>query len=235
MPSTPDWYPASMDALMAWWVVFFDQLKNHGFATKYGIDGTVMTKVETISDWFNYWVPLRHSEDAFSQALTKYFNTIAGTDPNAEPPSPPTFAPGGSPPAEVEPGVEEFVRALARSIKNSTIYAPADGEAMGIQTPVSAGIAPEDMKPSIKLTTREAFGVGVTFKRAGMSAIRLEYRHKGGGSWLPAGVLLTSPGAFTVAPQTPGEPEQIEVRAVYMQGNNNVGQWSSIEVAFVGP
>ncbi len=234
MAQNADWYPTSMDALLAWWVNFFDQLRNHGFASKYGVSSGDISKVEVMKDWFVYWVPFRHSEDVFSQQTTAYFNTIAGSKPDADPPSQPIFAPIGSVPTDPEPGIESYVRSLARSIKNSTIYAPADGEAMGIVTPGVSSISPGDMQPTFKATTREAFEVGVTFKKLGMSAVRFEYRHKGGG-WLPAGVIINSPGSFAIAPAVPGEPEQIELRAIFMQGNNNVGIWSTIVVVYIGP
>jgi len=52
---------------------------------------------------------------------------------------------------------------------------------------------------------------------------------------LLTGVLLSSPGSFVIAPTVPGEPEQIELRAIFMQGNTNVGFWSTIVVVYVGP
>lgn len=235
MANNADFYPTSRDGRWAWHVNFFDQLRNHGFATKYGIPDDVLTAFEVIALWYAYWVPRWHAEDAYSQQLTKYLNTYAGNDPLAEVPSTPTQPAEGPPPAEPAVGIEKFTRKWAAQIKKSAIYAPADGEAMGIAAPESEGRQPEDMKPTFKAVTREAFQVGVTFKKQGMSAVRFEYRHKGSGTWLPAGVLLASPGSFTVAPAVPGEAEQIEVRAIFMQGNENVGLWSAIEVVYVGP
>jgi len=230
-----DYYPQSMDARMVWHANFYDQLKNHGFATKYGIDGGTVDALLAITTWFEYWVPLRHSLDAYSQQVTGYFNTTAGKNEDADPPSQPTYSPVGTIPPDVPPGIEKFTRDIAKQIKNSTIYAPADGEAMGIETPEPTPLNPNEMQPVFKAVTREAFEVGVTFKKLGMSAVRFEYRHKGGGAWLPAGVIITSPGSFAVAPEIPGQPEQIELRAIYMQGNNNVGLWSDIVPVLIAP
>lgn len=230
-----DYYPAGRDARWAWHVNFYDQLKNHGFAAKYSMPGDVLDAFLVIANWYAYWVPRWHAEDAYSQQLTKYLNTYAGKDDGAGVPSQPTQPDEGSPPADPVMGIEKYTRDWAAQIKKMTIYAPADGEAMGIATPGSSPRPVEEMQPTFKATTREAFEVGVTFKKEGMSAVRFEYRHKGGASWMPAGVIINSPGHFAVAPQTPGEPEQIEVRAIYMQGNNNVGIWSTIVVVYVGP
>lgn len=230
-----DYYPQSMDARMAWHAVFIDQLLNHGFAAKYSITFPTTTALQAISAWFNYWVPLRHSLDAYSQQVTGYFNTIAGSDENADPPSQPTFAAPEEIPDDPAPGIEKFTRDIVKQIKNSTIYAPADGEAMGIESPEPTPFNPAELRPTFKAVTREAFEIGVTFKKQGMSAVRFEFRYKGGLSWMPAGVLLSSPGAFSIAPQTPGQPEQIELRAIYMQGNNNIGQWSDIVPVLIAP
>jgi len=235
MANTPDYYPQSRDARWAWHVNLYDQLKNHGFAAKYSVPGDVLDAFQVIAVWYAYWVPRWHAEDAYEQQFSKYFNTYAGLNEGAEVPSEPTQPAPGSPPAEPVMGIEKYTRRWAAQIKKMTIYAVADGEAMGIASPESASRDLDDMRPTIKLATREAFGVGVTFKKEGMSAVRFEYRHKGAGTWLPSGVLLASPGSFTVAPAVPGEPEQIEVRAIFMQGNVNVGQWSAIEVVYVGP
>lgn len=75
----------------------------------------------------------------------------------------------------------------------------------------------------------------MTFKKQGLSAVRFEYRHIGSNTWLPAGVIISSPGTFAVAPTTPGEPEQIELRAIYMDGNTNTGQWSAIVPILIAP
>jgi hypothetical protein len=234
MAGNPDFYPQSRDARLAWHINVYDQLKNHGFAAKYGMPGPDLDAFEVIRDWYVYWVPVWHAEDAYSQQMTGYLNTIAGNKDDVEPPSPPIYVAPGAPPPEPAPGVEKFTRDWARDMKNSTIYAPADGEAMGIATPESEGVSINDLQPVFKAATREAFEIGVTFKKQGMNAVRFEYRHIGG-SWLPGGVLLNSPGAFTVAPATPGEPEQIEVRAIFMLGNENVGQWSAIVPVLVAP
>jgi hypothetical protein len=61
-----------------------------------------------------------------------------------------------------------------------------------------------------------------------------EARHKGG-EWTQAGFLLTSPGTFAVTPSPPGEAEQIEVRAFFIQKNNTVGNPSDAKAAFIAP
>jgi hypothetical protein len=185
-----------------------------------------------------YWVGARHTFDASGQQLTKYFNTIAGKD--ASVPVPATFGVqipqvDNDPPADVPRGIEKRIRDLAKDIKGRSNYSEADGELLGIATPGGGGPSlPDTTKPVITLTTRVAFEVGVKFRKLGMTGIRLEYRHSGG-NWLPAGSLYTSPGTFQVTPTTPNTPEQIEVRAVYLQGNTPTGDYSDTGSVYVGP
>lgn len=232
-----DFYPASMDAKVPWHANLAANLPG-ALATKYGISAGTVAAVQADSDWIGGWVAFRHAEDTASQQLTKYFNTIAGNDSSV--PAPAAFSvaiPGAAiQPTQVAPGVEKRVRDLARDIKGRSNYSEADGELLGIVAPGSGGgpSLPDTTKPVITLTTRVAFEVGVKFRKLGMDGIRIEYRHSGG-AWLPGGTLITSPGTFTVAPATPGTPEQVEVRAVYLKGNNTSGEYSDTGSVYVGP
>ena len=232
-----DFYPSSQDARAAWHLNFATNLP--GLTAKYGISSATLASVAADNTWMQYWVGGRHTLDTSSQQMTKYFNTIAGNDSTAPAPAPfaitlPDAERGA--PAEVPPGIEKRVRDLARDIKGRSNYAKADGELLGIEAPANGGPSgPTGItKPAITLTTRVAFEVGVKFRKLGMTGIRLEYRHAGG-NWLPAGSLFTSPGTFQVTPTTPNTPEQIEVRAVYLQGNTPTGDYSDTGSVYVGP
>lgn len=233
MPKNPDWYPQSQEALPGWWANFYDQLKNHGMAAKYGISSPDVDRALAVSNYFAYWVPRRQTEDTYDQEVTKFFKAIAGTKDVPAPmqPTQPSFA---GAPTDPPTGTEGWVRGLAGFIKaNKAVYSVADGEGMGIVAPESEAPNVDDMKPDFTPETRVAYGVGVKFRKKGMDGQRFEYRHKGG-DWLPGGTLLES-GFFTVAPTTPGESEQIDVRSRYIDGNESVGQYSDIKQVFIGP
>lgn len=235
MPTNPDWYPQSQEALPGWWANLFDQLKNHGMQAKYGISGPDMDRCNTIAQWFGYWVPRRQAEDTYSQAGTKYFKAIAGRDQSVPPPDQPDPPATGGEPTQPVPGSEGLARNIAGFIKaNKAVYSTADGEAMGIVAPEAEAPNVDDMKPDFTGETRVAYGVGVKFRKKGMDGQRFEYRHVGDPTWLPGGTLLES-GFFTVAPKTPGESEQIEVRSRYIDGNESVGQYSDIKQVFIAP
>lgn len=179
-----------------------------------------------------FWVQQRNDEDARRQHITAYFNTIAGKNETAEPPVAIAF-PSPTPPAEVPPGIEARVRELAKHIKGHAAYAHADGNLLGIATP-TGGPTIESIPSAVnfELETQAEFRVKVTFRKMGNDAVRVEYRRMAG-SWQPAGVLLSSPGSFAIPPAEPGVAEQVEVRGVYLQGNEEVGGFSDVKQAFI--
>lgn len=226
-----DYYPASMDGKVPWHL----NLKAHidDFVSKYSLDPAVVQQLKDDADWIAAWVPIRHGQDTLKQQVTKYFNTIAGKDEDAEVPADPNIAKISIPTA-VKPGIEKRVRDFGRDLKNRANYAPADGEVLGFELPEKELESVDTLTAEFTIETQAEFKLKASFKKKGMDGMRFEYRRKGG-AWNPAGVLITSPGSFTVPPETPGEAEQVEIRAVYIKANENTGNFSDAKSAFIAP
>ncbi|MEQ1924419.1 MAG: hypothetical protein ABL952_18125, partial [Pyrinomonadaceae bacterium] len=111
---------------------------------------------------------------------------------------------------------------------------PADGEALGIVSSKDAPLNPVTLTADFTVRTLAGFAVEVTFSRQGMTAMRFEYRHKGG-NWIFVNVLNSSPGTLVITPQTPGTAEQIEMRSILMDKNDPVGNYSDTKNAFIAP
>ncbi len=227
-----DYYPQSMDARATWHANWVIQLA--ALAGKYNIDGAYVAQAQADNDWMQYWVQARHDADNLKQQLTKYFNDIAGNDETLEPPAPIVWQLSGGAPHEAAPGIEFRTRKGACDIKGSMVFAAADGELLGIVSSEDTPASLAALSADFTLRTLANFELEATFKKAGMDALRFEFRHKGG-NWMPAGFLITSPGTFAVTPSTPGEAEQIEVRAFLIQKNNVVGNPSDAKAAFIAP
>lgn len=227
-----DWYPKNLATLRAWAANFF--LRRPEFEAKYPILQTKKAELEGACNWLMWWIDTRSIQDEWSQQFTKYFNTIAGNDPDADVPTTPAWAaPPGMPP-DVPPGIEKLMRDTRREVVNASNYATADGEAMGFEAPESEGLTPGDMTPAFELKTLAEFKLQATFRKLGMDGLKFQYRHKGG-DWQPAATLISSPGTFTVPPAVPGEATQVEIRAIFLEGNNEVGNWSDAKSAFIAP
>ena len=142
---------------------------------------------------------------------------------------------GGAP--EVPPGVEFCLREIVRQIKGSMDYAVADGELLGIvaqrdlSSPLVTG---EDVSLEFTPVTLAEFFLQATFRKLSNDAVKFQYRRKRA-AWIDAGVLITTPGSFHVPPIVPGTAEQIEVRAIYLLGNQEVGVYSDAKPAFIAP
>ncbi len=125
-------------------------------------------------------------------------------------------------------------RQIARDVKGNLKYSEEDSELLGI---ASAAVTPDDpdlITSQFTLRTLANFEVEATFRKRGMDALKFQFRHKRG-DWHSAGFLLTSSGIMTIPPTTPGVAEQIEMRAIYMKGNKDVGNYSAAIPAFIAP
>ena len=168
------------------------------------------------------------------QQLTKYFNAIAGNDPTLHPPAVINFSLPTPAPQEMPPGIEARTRDIARAIKGHLLYSEADGELLGIVSPKKGDENLDAMTPEFAIKTLANFEVQVNFRKLGMDALKFQFRHKGG-DWHAAGFLVTSPGILAIVPSTPGQAEQIEMRAVYVRKNAEVGNYSDAKPAFIAP
>lgn len=227
-----DYYPAGADSRAAWHANWAAQIV--ALAAKYNIGAATLAQTAADNAWIQYWAQARHDADQIKQQLTKYFNDVSGNDPSLDPPAPIDFSLKGTAPAEVPPGIEFRTREIARQIKGTVAYSQADGELLGIVSPT---VTPNDLSgltPEFTLRTLANFELEAAFKKNGTDALKFEIRHKGG-NWAMGAFLLTSPGTFAVVPAAAGVAEQIEVRAIYLQKNNPIGNFSDAKPAFIAP
>lgn len=232
MAKKRDWYPRALDRLRAWAVNF--KLRRPDFEAKYPILATRKADLDKACDWLVWWIDTMTIEDDRSQQLTKYFRAISGNDPNAEVPSTPTWSAPPGMPAEADTGIEVLFRDVRRETVNYANYATADGEGLGFEPDELTETPVEEMTPSFTAKTLAAFQLQVTFRLLGFDALKFQYRYKGG-DWNAAGVGLQSPAVLTIPPSTPGTAEQVELRASFLDGNDEVGNWTDAKATFIAP
>jgi hypothetical protein len=105
---------------------------------------------------------------------------------------------------------------------------------LGIVKPDSDGIAPENLVPALANRSLPNFALETSFLKQGTDGLRIEYRQKGG-NWQLATVALSSPVVYNITPQAAGTAEQIEIRAIYMEKNALVGQYSPSYTLVIAP
>lgn len=228
----PDYYPTKRAELPEWYQNFVAVLAV--LKAKYGITQAMLDEIDADNLWIQYWVPAIFEVDNQVDATRVYFDTLL-KDPEGSPsPAAPTVGlPAGAPP-QILPGARARVRDIANFIKGNPAYNPADGEALGIVTSKDAQLNPGSLTADFTVRTLAGFALEVTFSRQGMTAMRFEFRHKGGG-WQFVNVLNSSPGTLVITPATPGTAEQIELRSILMDKNDPVGNYSDTKNAFIAP
>lgn len=231
MAITEDWLPEKPEEFEQWLDNFNEQLPGD-LATKYNIGAEELRQLNKDNDWTQYWVQAKLQTEMQKTQINDYYTTITHEPDKPQPAEPSLSLPAGAP-APVPPGMRRRIRDVAAKIKGQkAIYNSADGELLGIVGTQAS--RPDVPKPTFDLTTLANFTLRADYKKAGFKSIRFEYQHKGG-AWQLGMIFTTSPGEFQVTPTVAGVAEQIMVRAVYLENNQPVGEYSDIKTALIAP
>lgn len=128
-------------------------------------------------------------------------------------------------PEAAEPGIVPWTKGLIKRIKAATGYTQQIGEDLGLVTADSESLNPADIVPTLTLKALNDGDVEIKFSKQGLDAMRVDWRKKGEGAWLLAGVYTSSPGVHS-HPSTDGEPEGREYRGILLKKNAPVSQYS---------
>lgn len=227
-----DFLPMNWAAFAVWIANFVVQLGT--LKTKYGVSNDKVDALLLDNTWVQFWADGRSKTKQQKKQVTDYSDAVRTGNLGAPAESNPVWNLGMMP-ASVPTGVNARIREVANFIKaQKSVYTVADGELLGIVTPEEAGKAEEDYQPDVKLTSEPNYNLEADFRLFGLDALRVEFRHKGG-EWQTAATLTSSPGAFHINPTTPGNAEQIEIRAVFIEKNQPYGQYSPIYSVVIQP
>lgn len=224
--ASKDWYEKALEPLGAWWANFF--LRRPEFEAKYPILETKKAELEAIAAWIAYWVAARHSFDESSKQLTKYFSTIAGNDPNADPPMTFTIALPPGAPADVPPGIEFTIREIRRETVGYANYAKADGEALGFEATAAPNIVEGDVKPTVQAFSSE-HGYQASLVVTGRNGVDMwdVYIMRKGGEWMKLTTCSGKSADVTLTPTVPGDAEQVQIYIQLRKNNQSYGQPSN--------
>ena len=94
--------------------------------------------------------------------------------------------------------------------------------------------APLEIQPELHFRTLFDYQLEVTFAKKGMEGVRIEYRYKNGG-WMQAIDTAQSPRVFKLTPQVAGAAEQVELRGMFLEKYQPVGDWSPVYTVLIAP
>lgn len=206
-------------------------------ADKYGVTPAQIAALAADAAWVRYWVAAKSVAEHQEEQLQKYVAAIAKKEPGTPAPAEPTWELPPSPPAPVPPGIRRRARNLATYIKrDKAVYEIADGELLGIVGDERGETDTATLQPTLTARTLPAFAVEVEYEKQGkFLRIEMRYLTAGRGDWREIKVLTRSKGSFTVPPSVAGQGEQIELRAIYLENDQPVGNYSDIVTAFIAP
>lgn len=229
---TRDYMPQNLTAFAAWILNFYTQLQP--LAAKYGVADAHVQSLKDDSDWAQYWAQARIAAHQQEKQITDYIAEVAKGNLNQPTPTTPQWSLPAEPPA-VSPGIRPRCREIANLIKNQkSIYTRSDGELLGIVATEETGKLESEYQPRLKLQTLTGYRLQAGFRKLGTDAVRFEVKRLAG-EWARIADVPKSPADFLVPPNTPGAPEQIEVRAIFLKNYQPFGSYSPIYTATIAP
>lgn len=224
----PDWFPRTRPQQL----VMFTNIKAKigGYQATLPLTAAKIDRVMLICETFiavyNYVEQARASMQNLTDWQELIFTAKGGT-PGAIAPKAPTFG-GVVLPDGAFAGIFQEFRELRDSILNADNYTPGIGEDLMIVAPEGDDWDLNELAASVRLTTLPGYKVRAEGSLQGMDAMRFDYQRKGAGVWSPVAFATRLPAEFAIAPQTPGEPETGVIRAVLLDKNAEIGQFSPL-------
>lgn len=211
-----------MEALAPWFSNF--ALKFNQLAADLGFSGAEIAAVkndELVVQW------LLDAENAFEANLDGFRKfrdeSLYGEKNDPAPVEPVTVLPAA--PAEFTSAIIERLVNLVERIQLAPKYTEEIGAQFDILGKPADSIAPEDLKPVLKVKALPNFQIQIEFKRGDTNGILIQTQTGAENTWTEAGRFFSSPAMLTVGC---GTPQTVRLRGRYLMKNEPVGEYSDI-------
>jgi hypothetical protein len=223
-----DWFPKSRPQQL----VMFTNIKAKigGYQASLPLTAAQIDRIMLICETFIVVYNFVEQTRATLKQLTEWQDLIFTADGGGQgevAPKAPTFN-SVTLPDDAFVGIFYEFRKLRDAIVSADGYNPGIGEDLMIVAPESDELDLNELVAAVKLTPLSGYKVRVEGSLQGMDAMRLDYQRKGVSAWTPVAFLTKLPAEFTIAPQTPGEAETGVIRAVLLEKNEEVGNFSPL-------
>lgn len=159
------------------------------------------------------------------KAATAWRDLVLFGEPEGDPVgAAPIFVIGGSP-AYTRGSVDQFFKArdLILALPG---YTEVIGEDLGLIGPEISKEPEAEVAPSLKVAAESGYKIKVSGSMQGYSQLRLEWRRAGTANWVLITFVSNLPAEITIAPSAAGQPENGELRGIFVQKNQEFGNYS---------
>lgn len=228
------WYPQDLASQAIWWQNFATQFAVVGPGL--GFAAGVITGVQDDNTVIQFVATTIEQAKAFEKAIRTY-KEIVTEYPVGEPtpafPANPTF----TLPEVIPTGLNQRLIELRERTLVAPTYTDETGVLLGILPTGSDPVAEAQLKPTIKaFESLGQYKFDVRVVREGMPAYKIQFaRVTESNVWIDAAFSTTRLITVTIPPTTPGQPEQILVRAFLIKDSQPVGLPSDIIPVTVNP
>ena len=228
------WFPSALPARAAWFQNFATQFS--ALAASLGFTPADVTSVNNDNAMLQFMNDNEAQISTYSEAV-RMFRRIITLGSIGEPtpvfPANPNLAnPGNS-----ATGMFERLDILRKQIMLRPNYTDEIGAMLGILTAVNVPPPPSSVKPRIEVTGAQTgyhFSIVVSNREESNSWEAMVLR-KNATQWQLAKTAIGKSADVTLAPTTPGDAEQLQVRVQLMKNNEPYGQLSDTVWVTINP
>jgi len=219
-----NWYPGSLAEQAAMYANVL--VKIGSYEATLPLTPAQVARIELICSIFLAVYEYVEQMRATTSSLVEWRDTIFTGEPMGDPaPAAPAFSVVTMPVGAFIGIVSEF-KDLRDLIVASPGYRLAIGEdLMIVGAEIEEPSAPT-VTPSLTVTTSTGYVVNIAGSLQGSDAIRVEYQRQGQTAWSIVGFGTKMPMNVTITPATPGQPENGQIRAIFIRKNAEYGNFS---------
>ncbi len=218
------WYPTSLAEQAAMFLNIKGKIG--GYTAVLPLTAAQETRIVLICNIFNAIYTYVEAMRATTSSLIEWRDEIlTGVPTGTAAPAAPAYSAVTLPAGSFRGIITEF-KDLRELIVALPGYTDAIGEDLMIVgeeiTPPSA----PSVHPDLNVTTATGYVVNVAGSMQGYDALRIEYQRQGSTAWNIAAFATKMPASFTISPATPGQPENGQIRGIFIKKNEEFGNFS---------
>ena len=224
MKKRNDWLPNRLATLLLMFQNIFAKIDGH--AADLPLTAAQVARIKLICEEFIAVYNYVDQSRATTESLVEWRDRIFYGSPMGSTAKPPPGFPVYTEVVGSFIGIISEFRELRELIVALPGYTRAIGEDLMIVAIEATELVESEIAPDLKVRTESGYEVHLTGSMQGFKAMRIDYQRSATAQWNQAAFLIKLPGRFTLTPQTPGQPEAGQIRAIFIDDNEPFGNYS---------